>query len=173
MSCRRYREDIGLLAGHDLDDASRAEAARRHMAECPDCRDRFGRAKAGVSVLAAAAVAPAASGSTWSATAESCWPAVQQRMSGRGGGGSPAAGDRFRGWAPATAMAAACLVMLTVFLLDGVNPGGGTTAEAVPVAAPPEPAPTHDSRVYSPTRTVPAGQGGFRVDAETGRTLSF
>lgn len=137
MTCRTYREDIGLLAGRDLTDPVRVADARRHLASCPDCRQKYGRMRDGLSVLAAAN-----GPSTWTAPPADVWPSVKSRLAA----GPPAAEPR---WMPTLAMAAVCVAAATAFLTLG---GGEPAVVATP---------SDEVEAFQPsaTRSMPASRG--------------
>lgn len=54
MKCKWSTQELALSAGHDLDQVSEQEL-RRHLAECPDCHDRWNRFRDSTAALQQAA----------------------------------------------------------------------------------------------------------------------
>lgn len=111
MNCKQAKLELALLAGHDLDGASEQQV-RRHLAECPCCRDHWQALEGSLAVLQQVAAAEdvretkpvrgAAQGEP------SLWPALAARIDAR-----PARlpAPQFPRWVPATAVAAACIAL--------------------------------------------------------------
>lgn len=107
MNCQEAKVDLALLVGHDLEDASRREELRRHVATCPQCRHHLRGLKSSLAVLEH--VDPELT----YVSADSLWPDLKARLetpsSSRGpreGGGS---------WISWSALALSVVVCVTVF----------------------------------------------------------
>lgn len=111
--CQKYRQDLALLVGQDLDTVARVEA-ERHVATCPDCRAHLQSLRSGQRVLLQARKqTPAAvteEASVWGGVSRQI--RVLDERAGR---------TNWRGWLPAVALAAACLTV-TVITTDMLDP---------------------------------------------------
>ncbi|QDU37614.1 hypothetical protein Mal4_19290 [Maioricimonas rarisocia] len=105
MNCREARTDIPLWLGHDLDDASRCEVLRRHVATCPDCRKYCKKVQSALSMLE-----QADSESTY-ISSDSLWPQLSERLETSKSSRSKNVSEK---WLPAIAMTAACSLLLVV-----------------------------------------------------------
>jgi hypothetical protein len=98
--CRRFRSLLALWVGNDLDERQQF-VARRHLVECPPCRDYWNELRATQKVLE--------SSRTSVGDQPSLWPEIQNQFA------MPVAAvastGRFRGWMPAAALAAACVAV--------------------------------------------------------------
>lgn len=111
MNCRDARNDIALYAGGDLDDASRLQELRRHVAECSGCRERYQSARGALKVLRGAAAGVEAASGTWDSSG-SLWPSIQREMSRPPQPASVRALRQLRHWTPFAAMTVACGLMV-------------------------------------------------------------
>lgn len=104
MNCREAKQQMALHLGHDGDRAD-WEAARRHVARCPDCRHHFTRLKQALAVIE-----QADQPETYERR-DSLWPNLEARL------GAPRVRptDRQPGWIPFTALALACLLLISVW----------------------------------------------------------
>jgi anti-sigma factor RsiW len=120
MNCFDARTDIALLAGGDLDDASRKEDLRRHLAHCEECRREYKRMKASLKALSGADRP-----TTWISTG-SLWPRIEERIAPprRVTSKTWRRIRRLRHWTPLAAMTAACLLMVVA-----INQRGGPREE--------------------------------------------
>ncbi|CAK9106491.1 Uncharacterized protein SCF082_LOCUS49599 [Durusdinium trenchii] len=107
MNCQEAKVDLALLVGHDLEDASRREELRRHVATCPQCRQHLRGLKSSLAVLEH--VDPELT----YVSADSLWPDLKARLETpssarppREGGGS---------WISWSALALSLVVCVTVF----------------------------------------------------------
>lgn len=111
--CQKYRQDLALLVGQDLDLVAQVEA-ERHVATCPDCRSHLQSLRSGQRVLlqarTQAPVSVAEESSVWGGVSRQI--RVLDERAGR---------TNWRGWLPAVALAAACLT-LTVITTDLLDP---------------------------------------------------
>jgi hypothetical protein len=92
-----------LWVGQDLDGSAEHVELRRHLRECPECAEHWGRMKNTMNVLQVVKEDPQHT------PHKSIWPAVTRRIARAER--SPRMG-RFNGWIPAAAVAAACLVLI-------------------------------------------------------------
>jgi anti-sigma factor RsiW len=126
--CQKYRQDLALLVGQDLDVVAQLEA-ERHVATCPQCREHLQSLRSGQRVLQQARTqqpSPVAEES-------SVWSGVSRQMralderSGR---------SNWRGWLPAVALAAACLTVtvITTDMLDSSRNLDGLAEQSLPRA---------------------------------------
>jgi len=104
--CQKYRQDLALLVGQDLDVVAQLEA-ERHVATCPQCREHLQSMRSGQRVLQQARTQQPAP----VAEEASVWAGVSRQMrvlderAGR---------SNWRGWLPAVALAAACLTVTVI-----------------------------------------------------------
>ncbi len=105
-NCRKYRADLALLAGNDLDAVTRLEV-ERHIVTCPECRAHWQELQSSHQALEQSrGTAVVASSET-----NSVWVDVQRQIrvvDERSRRGS------WRGWLPAVAMTAACLAIVLI-----------------------------------------------------------
>ncbi len=116
MNCRDVKLDLALLAGGDLDDAARVRELRRHLAGCPDCRQRYHSARTALHSLRG--LKAAATTSTWE-SGGSLWPAVQRELSRPPQPLTRQVFRQLRHWSPFAAMTAACVLMLVAITFRG------------------------------------------------------
>ena len=111
--CQKYRQDLALLVGQDLDVVAQVEA-ERHVATCPDCRVHLQSLRSGQQVLQQARTQSpsnvAEEASVWGGVSRQI--RVLDERAGRA---------NWRGWLPAVALAAACLTV-TVITTDMLDP---------------------------------------------------
>lgn len=101
LKCRRMRKLLALWVGNDLD-ASQQFSARRHLVECPPCRDYWQQLQATQKVIEMGRSAPE------DTEQRSLWPALQLQLA------APMPASMWRqqqGWIPTGALAAACLAV--------------------------------------------------------------
>lgn len=110
--CRTFRNDIALLAGNDLGDQARVEA-ERHLATCPECRELWLSLSNSQQVLEQVRNSEPVE----TKPEPSIWGDVQRRIRVLD---ERSTRRDWRGWLPAIALAAACLVvtLITSDLLD-------------------------------------------------------
>jgi len=99
LKCRRIRSLLALWVGNDLDEGQQF-IARRHLVECPPCRDYWHELQGTQKVLESSRV-PADEQT-------SMWPEIRARLAMPQ---ATAAASRVHGWWPAAALAAACLLV--------------------------------------------------------------
>lgn len=165
VSCRSIKQDLSLLAGRDLTDRDRIETVRRHIAVCPQCREKYRGLRDGLKALTTdnsnTDAIVGSDGGTWVESDRSLWPDLASRLPARP---SSMAGDssRFslsRNWPPLVAMVAACGVMAVVLFAPG-GPGNHPHGEAVTEAATfeaeavPASTPANDKAVPAKTPSV-------------------
>ncbi|MCY2964163.1 MAG: zf-HC2 domain-containing protein [Planctomycetota bacterium] len=105
-NCRKYRADLALLAGNDLDAATRLEV-ERHVVTCPECRAHWQELQSSQQALEQSR----GTAVVVSLETSSVWVDVQRQIrvvDERSRRGS------WRGWLPAVAMAAACLAVILI-----------------------------------------------------------
>lgn len=169
-SCKQVKHDLTLLAGRDLTDHDRIEAVRRHVAVCPQCREKYRSLRNGLKALAANGSVAAVSGgegSTWVTQERSLWPDLAQRLPSQAGMARPStwASSATRNLPSLVAMVAACGVLAVVLFapLGGNSPDVTVQNVNQPVTyeAPPS-SPTY--RNYHDSKSVPAESPSvFRV----------
>lgn len=98
MNCKQARIELGLLVGHDLNSQSEQQV-RRHMAECPHCREHWQGLMAGAAALQQGTTSPHVPRS-------SLWPAVRAQLPAARASRAQA---NLSGWFPVVALAAACV----------------------------------------------------------------
>jgi hypothetical protein len=124
INCRKIRRLLALSAGNDLEQRE-CQAAERHLAVCPACRDVWERLQQSQQVLERVRPAPfeevERAGSIWPV---SVWPNVARHIHSMD---EPVVTSNWRNWLPAGAMAAACVAIISVTLPelpveDGASP---------------------------------------------------
>ena len=170
MNCKRAKLSIALAVGNDLDDAAAGEL-QQHLAGCTSCRMHRRELE---SSLGALQTPP---DSELFAAQDSVWPTVLGRLPSR-------REQRFNGWIPAAALAAAALMMISIIN----EPPQHGAADGEPYAGPtvrvPDQLQFRRWRSFRPARQVPAvsfeaipfesdagGPGIEFLDPETGRFL--
>lgn len=135
--CRRVRQLLALWAGRDLDDRG-TRTARRHVSECPGCREHLQKLNFTRSVLERVTSDESRSEG---GSGESLWGGIRERLQAeRLRAAERAAEERARsaGWLPVGALAAACVVVVMISRLDMAvgpriaNQGSMTGARLVP-----------------------------------------
>lgn len=100
MNCKRAKLSIALAVGNDLDDAADGEL-QQHLAGCTSCRMHQRELENSLGALQTGPEEDVF------AAQDSVWPAVLGRL--------PSTREqRFNGWIPAAALAAACLMMISI-----------------------------------------------------------
>lgn len=99
-NCKRARLAIALSVGSDLEEAAEGDV-RQHLAGCPACRMHRQELEETLGVLQARPEPEE------TAACASVWPSLASRL-------SPVREQRFNGWIPAAALAAACLMMVAI-----------------------------------------------------------
>lgn len=105
MNCREVSRLLPLWIGNDLADAAEAEALRVHLAKCQHCSSQ--RENLQISLDALQSISTTSSGTEVSAP--SLWPRLSMLLID-----TPRRRDQFNGWIPASAMAMAAALMVTV-----------------------------------------------------------
>lgn len=101
MTCDRYRPQLALLVGNDLD-SREAVDVRQHLSGCPSCRAHFDALELSMNSL------QAVSQKTVTPEFRSLWPALSQRLQKR----AVLANEPAPGWMTLGAFAAACAAVL-------------------------------------------------------------
>lgn len=104
MDCRRAKTGLALWVGEDLPDAAEVAALRRHVSRCPSCARYLSQLQASQEALRAAQSGPPA-------FVTSIWPQVKSEIVRHE---KQKRQERFNGWIPAVAMAAAVLMIVGV-----------------------------------------------------------
>jgi hypothetical protein len=104
MDCRRAKTGLALWVGEDLPDAGEVAALRRHVARCASCAGYLTQLQASQEALRAAQSGPPA-------FVTSIWPEVRSEIVRHE---KQKRHERFNGWIPAVAMAAAVLMIVGV-----------------------------------------------------------
>ncbi|WLD15198.1 anti-sigma factor family protein [Planctellipticum variicoloris] len=104
MDCRRAKTGLALWVGEDLPDATEAAALRRHVSRCASCARYLTQLQASQDALRVAQSGPPA-------FVTSIWPQVKSEIVRHE---KQKRHDRFNGWIPAVAMAAAVLMIVGV-----------------------------------------------------------
>ena len=160
FKCRRMRNLLALWVGNDLDE-SHQFTVRRHVIECPSCRDYWQQLQASQQVIEASRFAPAVT------EHRSLWPAVRSQLAVS----LPAsAWGQPLGWLPVGALAAACVAVWFGAVHSPAFTQFGRTEQKLfdgPAALPVNPASVSTltaDRVYDPHQ--PSGMpGGLRAPA--------
>jgi predicted anti-sigma-YlaC factor YlaD len=103
MKCKDAKTQAALLIGNDLEPTA-LEEVRKHLGQCPGCREHFERLSSCLEVLQGPA-------QSWNGESESLWPKLSARLASPNVGQKP---HRLNGWAPTLAVAAACTAMFWV-----------------------------------------------------------
>lgn len=111
MNCQQANRLLPLWIGRDLADSSDAVALRAHLAECPDCSTRQRQLQECLDALQS--VSTNSLPTEVGGTRPSLWPRLSVALKER-----PRRPDRFNGWIPASAMALAASLMITVSALQ-------------------------------------------------------
>lgn len=102
MNCKQAKAEIALWVGGDLDETC-ARQVRRHVMQCPCCREHWQRLQTGLQPLQAVQdVRPAPE--------ETLWPRISATLNAESGWRV----NRFNGWVPALTVAAAILAMFAL-----------------------------------------------------------
>lgn len=104
MDCRRAKTGLALWVGEDLPDAAEVAALRRHVSRCASCACYLTQLRASQEALRAAQSGPPA-------FVTSLWPQVKSEIVRHE---KQKRHERFNGWIPAVAMAAAVLMIVGV-----------------------------------------------------------
>jgi hypothetical protein len=137
INCRRTRRLLALWAGNDLEQRE-CQAAERHLAVCPGCREVWERLQQSQQVLER--VRPALfedrlfeerEGSAPGWPSRSVWPAVSRHLRSMD---EQVVISSWRDWLPAGAVAAACLAIISVTLVEA--PLGESDSPAVIMSSP-------------------------------------
>ncbi|MGH7129173.1 MAG: zf-HC2 domain-containing protein [Planctomycetaceae bacterium] len=123
MKCSQARSAIALRVGDDLSETE-DHALRRHLAMCPPCRTHMQDARQ--SYRALRTHVPASGRPD-----ESLWPLIASRISVQR---RSVRAERFNGWVPALAVAAAVLVMVVLSMQRSTQPAA---PESRPIATMP------------------------------------
>jgi hypothetical protein len=100
MNCKRARLSIALAVGNDLDGAAETQL-QQHLAGCTSCRTHRRELESSLGAL------QAPPDEEVFASHDSVWPALLARL--------PSMREqRFNGWIPAAALAAAVLMMISI-----------------------------------------------------------
>lgn len=105
MNCREVNRLLPLWIGNDLADAAEAEALRVHLTKCQQCS--LQRENLQLSLDALQSISTTSAGTD--VLAPSLWPRLAMVLTD-----SPRRRDHFNGWIPASAMALAAALMVTV-----------------------------------------------------------
>jgi len=102
MNCNEIRQNLALLVGDDLEDEQTLDA-RRHLAECPGCRQTLQSLEDSQTAMRVVSETPE------DFHHESLWPSVRAQL-------MPATlmnpSQPMPNWVPTAALAAACLALL-------------------------------------------------------------
>jgi Putative zinc-finger len=145
LKCRKTQKLLALLAGNDLDEASQVDV-RRHLAVCPDCRAQWQGLQAGQQTLEQVRARPASA----SETPPSIWGDVHRLLGTTTK--APPPGASWRGWLPAGALAAACLVV-GILIFD--TPYAGEHRTLSDSSPPISPQPVGNGFASGPVRFMP------------------
>jgi hypothetical protein len=107
MDCRQIRQLLPLWIGQDLPDAATAKDVNQHLAGCPDCEQRRMSLQKSLDVLQGLS----AETLTVEPSRQSVLPKLMTRVAAWD---NLKYRDRFNGWIPASAMALAVALMVTV-----------------------------------------------------------
>jgi hypothetical protein len=111
MNCQQANRLLPLWVGHDLADASEAEALQAHLAECADCALQQRRLQASLEVLQSVSTVSLETAS--GGASPSLWPRLAMLLKD-----IPRRRDHFNGWIPAAAMALAATLMVAVSVVQ-------------------------------------------------------
>jgi len=103
MNCKRAKAEIALSVGDDLDATSKQEL-ERHLVVCAHCRNHWLRLQSSLRILRKSDV------KSDKLLSDSVWPGVSTKLVSR----SNASMSQFNGWLAATAVVAACVMILTL-----------------------------------------------------------
>lgn len=138
MNCRKTRRLLALWAGNDLVQRE-YQAAERHLAVCPGCREVWKGLEQSQHVLESVRSAPVEEREqAASCPPTSAWPWVARHIRSLGGRQRAISnwgnGSNWRDWLPAGAVAAACLVIISVTLSEA--PMGDSVSPSVIMSSP-------------------------------------
>ena len=110
MHCKRAKQDIALSVGRDLDSHSEREL-QRHLASCPDCRQRHAKLRESIAVLHRASEL-----SDQQSTEEtrSVWSAVSDTIQHSVRPAKPSPFSLQQAWVPVVAIASMVLAVLSI-----------------------------------------------------------
>lgn len=119
IRCRRYRRQLPLLVGGDLDERL-ALRVRLHLRNCPECAAAAEAMRRAHSVLQESAAEPVPM------RGESLWPGLRPLCRTEN-----ASRSEWRGWLPTACLAAACLAVAVgiVFLPEAPRALSGVSAQ--------------------------------------------
>jgi hypothetical protein len=103
MNCKRAKAEIALSVGDDLDATSKQEL-EQHLVICAHCRNHWMRLQSSLRILRKSDV------KSDKLLSDSVWPGVSTKLASRG----DASMSQFNGWLAATAVVAACVMILTL-----------------------------------------------------------
>ena len=103
MNCKAAKIEIALAAGNDLDEHS-GSALQEHLGRCPSCRQRWNDVRTALETLQVRCDI-----SDEMPEHVTVWPQVSRRLAKME---RDLRRERFNGWIPAGAVAAACLAIL-------------------------------------------------------------
>lgn len=120
FECSRVKKLLALHVGQDLSEQHQADA-EQHVAQCAHCREHLERVQAGHDVLeqvrAHSVVHGEIHGVAGSSPVRSVWPELKAKLlaqQARAEHESLNGVQRFNGWLPIGALAAACIAILVV-----------------------------------------------------------
>ena len=151
--CRKFRIDLALLAGNDLEGAARL-AAERHAVTCPECRDYWQSLSSSQQLLERVRAEEVQRVQEITSGEDSVWSDVCRQIrviDERHQFGT------WRGWLPTGALAAACLAVVVISSdLLQETPSAQTSINSQRFVSPTTNQPVVEFKGASTTTVIPA-----------------